>query len=82
MAGVSSVPTCSRPARDPPGAACRHHPEPDRCLTTQTARNFTMDHERTIRFLIRDGAGQVVTAFDDLFRSDDTSIIRTPPDTQ
>jgi putative transposase len=47
--------------------------------TTQAARNFTMRSRRTIRFLIRDGAGQFVTAFDEIFRSDGTTIIRTPP---
>ncbi len=47
--------------------------------TTQAARNFMMGSERTIRFLIRDGAGQFVTAFDDVFRADDATIIRTPP---
>jgi transposase InsO family protein len=47
--------------------------------TTQAARNFTMRHQRTIWFLIRDGAGQFIGAFDDVFRSDGTSIIRTPP---
>jgi putative transposase len=47
--------------------------------TTQAARNFTMHHQRTIRFLIRDGAGQFIGAFDDVFRSDGTTIIRTPP---
>jgi putative transposase len=47
--------------------------------TTQAARNFTMRSDRTIRFLTRDGAGQFVTAFDDVFRSDGTTIIRTPP---
>ena len=46
---------------------------------TQAARNFAMGHERTIRFLIRDGAGQFVTAFDEVFRSDGATIIRTPP---
>jgi putative transposase len=47
--------------------------------TTQAARNFTMRNERTIRFLIRDGAGQFNAAFDDVFRSDGATIIRTPP---
>jgi putative transposase len=47
--------------------------------TTQAARNFMMRHERTIRFLIRDGAGQFITAFDEVFRSDGATIIRTPP---
>jgi putative transposase len=34
---------------------------------------------RTIRFLIRDGAGQFVAAFDEVFRSAGATIIRTPP---
>ena len=38
-----------------------------------------MGYERTIRFLIRDGAGQFVVAFDDVFRSNGATIIRTPP---
>jgi transposase InsO family protein len=49
--------------------------------TTQAARNFTMSYDRTIRFLIRDGAGQFVAAFDEVFRSDNATIIRTPPHT-
>jgi putative transposase len=47
--------------------------------TTQAARNFMMGYERQIRFLIRDGAGQFVAAFDEVFRSDGATIIRTPP---
>ena len=47
--------------------------------TTQAARNFTMAYDRRIRFLIRDGAGQFVAAFDEVFRSDGATIIRTPP---
>ena len=38
-----------------------------------------MHYQSSIRFLIRDGAGQFVTPFDDVFRSDGTTIIRTPP---
>ena len=49
--------------------------------TTQAARNFMMRHQRAIRFLIRDGAGQFVAAFDEVFRSDGATIIRTPPRT-
>jgi transposase InsO family protein len=52
---------------------------PTGAWTTQAARNFTMRHQRTIRYLIRDGAGQFIGAFDDVFRSDGTTIIRTPP---
>ena len=40
-----------------------------------------MRYDRTIRFLIRDGAGQFVAAFDEVFRSDGATIIRTPPRT-
>jgi putative transposase len=47
--------------------------------TTQAARNFMMRSEPTIRFLIRDGAAQFVQAFDEVFRSDGATIIRTPP---
>jgi len=47
--------------------------------TAQAARNFTMRCERTIRFLIRDGSGQFAGAFDEIFRADGATIIRTPP---
>jgi hypothetical protein len=47
--------------------------------TTQAARNFMTRYDRTIRFLIRDGGGQFVAAFDEIFRSDGATIIRTPP---
>jgi putative transposase len=47
--------------------------------TTQGARNLMMSYDHTIRFLIRDGAGQFVAAFDEVFRSDGATIIRTPP---
>jgi putative transposase len=47
--------------------------------TTQAARNFTMRYDRTIRFVIRDGASQFTRAFDDVFRADGATIIRTPP---
>jgi putative transposase len=54
---------------------------PTGAWTTQAARNFTMRYDRTIRFLIRDGAGQFVVAFDEVFRSDGATIIPTPPRT-
>jgi putative transposase len=53
--------------------------KPTGAWTTQAARNFMMRHQRTIRYLIRDGAGQFTRAFDEVFRSDGTTIIRTPP---
>ena len=40
-----------------------------------------MRYDRTTRFLIRDGAGQFVGAFDNVFRSDGETIIRIPPHT-
>jgi hypothetical protein len=54
---------------------------PTGAWTTQAARNLMMRYDRTIRFLIRDGAGQFAGAFDEVFRSDGTTIIRTPPRT-
>ena len=54
---------------------------PTGAWTTQAARNLKMSYDHTIRFLIRDGAGQFVAGFDEVFRSDDTTIIHTPPRT-
>lgn len=50
---------------------------PTGAWTTQAARNLMMRYDHTIRFLIRDGAGQFTWAFDEVFRSDGTTIIRT-----
>jgi putative transposase len=47
--------------------------------TTQAARGLMMRAEPRIQFLIRDGAGQFAGAFDEIFRSDGATIIRTPP---
>jgi transposase InsO family protein len=52
---------------------------PNRGWTAQAARNFMMRTERRIRFLIHDGAAQFAGAFDDVFASESTTIIRTPP---
>ena len=52
---------------------------PTGAWTTQAARNLMMRCDRTIRFLIRDGAGQFIGAFDEVFRGDGITIIRTPP---
>jgi putative transposase len=46
--------------------------------TTQAARNFMMHHNRTVRFPIRDGASQFLAGFDEVFRSDGATTIRTP----
>jgi transposase InsO family protein len=51
---------------------------PTGAWTTQAARNLRMRYDGAIRFLIRDGAGQFVTAFDEIFRSNGATIIRTP----
>jgi hypothetical protein len=51
---------------------------PNRAWTAQAARNFTMAVHRRIRFLIHDGAAQFAGAFDDVFRSDGVTVIRTP----
>jgi len=45
----------------------------------QVARNFMMRTERTIRFLMLDGAGQFAGACDEVFRSDGATVGRTPP---
>jgi putative transposase len=52
---------------------------PTGAWTTQAARNLSIGFERRVRFLIRDGAGQFVAAFDEVFRSDGATIVRTPP---
>lgn len=54
---------------------------PTGAWTTQAARNLRMRYDHTIRFLIRDGAGQFIDAFDEVFRSGGATIIRTPPRT-
>jgi hypothetical protein len=53
--------------------------DPTGAWTTQAARNLMMRYNRKFRFLIRDGAGQFIGAFDEVFRGDGTTIIRTPP---
>jgi transposase InsO family protein len=52
---------------------------PTGAWTTQAARNLMVRYDHTIRFLIRDGAGQFIGGFDEVFRSDGATIIRTPP---
>lgn len=54
-------------------------PNPTGAWTTQQARNLFLRLGRPVRFLIRDGAGQFVTAFDEIFRSEGATTIRTPP---
>jgi putative transposase len=54
-------------------------PNPTGAWTAQQARNLFLRLGRPVRFLIRDGAGQFVTSFDEIFRTEGATIIRTPP---
>jgi len=47
--------------------------------TSQAARNLTMSFDKTIRFVIRDGAGQYTRTFDDVFAAVGASVITIPP---
>jgi transposase InsO family protein len=51
---------------------------PNRAWTAQAARNFMMRTDHRIRFLIHDGAAQFAGAFDAVFASEGSTIIRTP----
>jgi transposase InsO family protein len=55
---------------------------PDSAWTTQAARNFLMDlgpRATSIKFLIRDSAGQFTAAFDAVFTADGIRILASPP---
>ena len=52
---------------------------PTGAWTTQAARNLLMDYERSIRFVIHDGAGQYGPSFDAVFRSICADPITTRP---
>ena len=55
---------------------------PDGAWTTQAARNFLMDlgaRAASVRFLIRDRAGQFTGAFDAVFQADGIRILASPP---
>jgi transposase InsO family protein len=55
---------------------------PDGAWTTQAARNFLMDLNQratSIKFLIRDRAGQFTDSFDAVFKADDIRILLSPP---
>ena len=55
---------------------------PDGAWTTQAARNFLMDlGQRTgsVKFLIRDRAGQFTGAFDAVFQAEGVRILASPP---
>ena len=55
---------------------------PDGAWTTQAARNFLMDigqRVASVRFLIRDRAGQFTDSFDAVFQADGIRILASPP---
>jgi putative transposase len=55
---------------------------PDGAWTTQAARNFLMDlgqRSASIKFLIRDRAGQFTGSFDAVFRAEGIRILASPP---
>ncbi len=55
---------------------------PDGAWTTQVARNFLMDlgqRAASIKFLIRDRAGQFTGSFDAVFQADGIRILASPP---
>jgi putative transposase len=55
---------------------------PDGAWTTQAARNFLMDlcqRTASIKFLIRDRAGQFTGSFDAVFTADGIRILASPP---
>jgi putative transposase len=55
---------------------------PDGPWTTQAARNFLMDlgqRAASVKFLIRDRAGQFTDSFDAVFQADGIRILASPP---
>jgi hypothetical protein len=55
---------------------------PDGAWTTRAARNVLMDlghRASSVKFLIRDRAGQFTSSFDAVFTADGIRILRTPP---
>ena len=55
---------------------------PDGAWTTQAARNFLMDlgqRAASIKFLIRDRAGQFTGSFDTVFTAEGARILASPP---
>ncbi len=47
--------------------------------TTQAARNFLMNIDRLLRFVVHDGAGQYSRSFDTVFEAEGITAITTPP---
>jgi len=58
---------------------------PDGAWTTQAARNLLMDlgqRATTVKFLIRDRAGQFTSSFDAAFTAEGIRILASPPQAQ
>ncbi len=56
--------------------------QPDGAWTTQAARNFLVDlghRATTVKFLIRDRAGQFTSSFDAVFTAEGIRILASPP---
>ena len=70
-----------RRARHPPRSPGRGHPHPDGVWTTQAARSFLMDlghRADSVKFLIRDRAGQFTSSFDAVFTAASVRILASP----
>jgi putative transposase len=68
-------------AREPPDRVGRLHPNPTGAWVAQQARNLLMtldDRERPLRFLIHDRDAKFSGGFDNIFRSEEIEIVRTP----
>jgi putative transposase len=69
-------------ARHPPCSPGRRPAHPDGSWTTQAARNLLMDlgqRVTSVKFLIRDRAGQFTSSFDAVFTAGDIRILASPP---
>jgi putative transposase len=77
----SLLPLVFHRTRHAPRVPRWHHDQPDWRLDDPSSPELHDGSDRKIRFLIRDGAGQFITAFDEVFRSGGATIIRTPPRT-
>ena len=69
-------------AASPPGHEPRSTANPDGAWTTQAARNVLMDLGQcatTVKFLIRDRAGQFTSSFDAVFTTEGIRILASPP---
>ena len=84
--GHRAAPAHLRPDRHrawhPPRSPAASPRTPDGAWTTQAARNFLMDlgaRAASVKFLIRDRAGQFTGSFDAVFQADGIRILASPP---